>query len=85
MKIDKNIENEIYLSYIRASDYKIFSYKCKIKGNRIIWASATGRWRSHASDSIITFTIEENIIIVKDKFSDGSENKEIFTLKQLGK
>ncbi len=83
IKIDKVSKDIVYLSYLRPSDGKHWAYRCKVEGNRIIWASDTGRWRDHKEDSVLTYTIDGDKITIVDRFSDGSASTEIYTHKQL--
>ena len=50
MRIDTEVGGVLYLSYVRADDGSLWSYKCTVDGNLIIWASDTGRWRNHPAD-----------------------------------
>ena len=83
MKIDRISGKIIFISYVRADDRKKFSYKCKVSGKRIIWGSATGRWREHSMDSKVSFKTNGDLIEVVDQFNDGSRSKEKFNKNQL--
>jgi len=83
IKIDKIKDQIIYLFYIRPSDKKRWAYRCKLSGNRIIWASDTGRWRDSQYDSKITYKINGENIKIKDRFGDGSVTMKSFSLNQL--
>ncbi|MCH7916342.1 MAG: hypothetical protein IH856_25445 [Deltaproteobacteria bacterium] len=84
MKVDRTQGGVIYLSYIRQDDGKKWSYKCKLDGNRIIWGSDTGRWRTHSMDSRLTYSVEGNQIKLVDRFSDGSATRKSLTSEQIG-
>ena len=84
IKIDRVANDAIYLSYVRQDDQSKWKYKCKLEGNRIIWGSDTGRWRSHPMDSKVTFKVTGNSITVTDSFSDGSSSSETYSLDQVG-
>ena len=83
IKIEKAKDQIIYLSYIRPSDKKKWSYRCKLSGNRAIWASDTGRWRDSKYDSKIIYKIKGETLQLEDRFSDGSGNKKSFSFEQL--
>ncbi len=84
MKIDKIVGGVIYLSYIRQSDRTTWAYRCQIDGAKAIWATDTGRWRTHAMDSKITFIARGGSLKITEKYSDGSSTKKTFTSNQLG-
>lgn len=83
MRVDKTKGSTTYLSYVRQSDNKKYAYRCKLSGNRIIWASSTGRWRDSKYDSKVVYKIDGETIQIEDRFSDGSGTKKSFSLKQL--
>jgi hypothetical protein len=39
----------LWVTYTRPSDKKIWSYRCRISGNRIEWADEAGNWRDKLS------------------------------------
>jgi hypothetical protein len=79
MTIDDNSNEIIYLSYIRDFDGKKWSYKCKVNGNKAIWATLEGRWRDDKADSKITYKEENNQLIVAEKYSDNNVITKKFT------
>ena len=81
IKVDRVNAGVIYMHYIRPWDETYWDYKCKIKGNRAIWASPNGRWR----DEVLEFTATKDKLIVEEKYFDGSKTTESFTKQQLGK
>ena len=85
MRIDTEVGGVLYLSYVRVDDGSLWSYKCKVDGSLIIWASDTGRWRDHPADPRLSYRIQADTIHVEEKYSDGSATKKSFKLKQLGK
>jgi len=85
IRIDRVQGEVVYLSYIRKDDGKKWGYKCTLDGNRIVWGSDTGRWRTHKMDSKVFFYVEGSVLKVEDRFSDGSATQKSFNSKQLGK
>lgn len=88
MKIDAEYEGIVYLSYLSDDLSKKWEYKCKIDGNKSIWATLKGRWREDKMDSKITFkgddfhltineTYSDNGVIIK-KYSKSDLNKKTF-------
>lgn len=75
------IDGEIlHLSYVRPIDNFIWDYRCRIEGNRVIWASEPGRWREGPNDDKVFFEVIAggNQIRIIDNHSDGSMTKEEF-------
>lgn len=80
-----NIEGPIIgVSYIRKNDGTKWSYKCKIDGNKIVWGNSDGRWRESSEDSVITYKLTGNSIVVSETYSDGSKNTKNYKNGALG-
>src|SRR4051812_26592561 len=47
----------LFLSYVRPIDNFVWDYRCKIEGNRVVWASEPGRWREDPKDDKVFFEI----------------------------
>ncbi|PWJ95575.1 hypothetical protein BC749_11346 [Flavobacterium araucananum] len=73
IKVSKS-EDLYYVSYIRKSDSRKFSYKIKFDGNKILWANIDGRWRNSEYDEKISFTEKNNKVSIIQTFSDNSED-----------
>jgi len=48
----------VALNYTRPFDNFIFSYRCRIEGERIVWADDPGRWRDDAGDARVSFEVD---------------------------
>lgn len=53
--------------YQRKQDQKLFMYKCKVVGDRILWSmyidtSGWGRWRDSADDDQITYSVDSKAV-----------------------
>jgi hypothetical protein len=76
----------LFLSYVRPLDNFVWDYRCKIEGNRVVWASEPGRWREGPKDDKVFFEVvgggKQLRIIVKDH-GDGSATKELFERDQI--
>lgn len=75
----------ITVSYKRPDDGTLWSYKCKVAGNKIIWGNLDGRWRTHPDDGVVTFIVAGNKIVVREEYPDGSATRKEFSLNKLGK
>ena len=87
MKLDKVEAGIAYVHYIRPNDGSRWAIKCKLIGDKVIWASdnpdSTGRWRDHSEDSTVTYAIDGKNIIITEVYSDGSSSSNSYPLKQL--
>jgi hypothetical protein len=75
----------LFLSYVRPIDNFVWAYRCKIQGNRVIWASDPGRWREDLKDNEVFFEIvgDGRQLRIIENHSDGSGTKELFERDQI--
>lgn len=85
MKVTKKDGGIVHLYYVRQDDGTKWSYRCKLEGEQIVWASDTGRWRTHPDDEKVTYRISDNSLEIIQSYSDGSSSKKAFKRSQLGK
>jgi hypothetical protein len=75
----------LFLSYVRPIDNFVWDYRCKIRDNRVIWASEPGRWRENPKDDKVFFEIVgggKQIRIIENH-GHGSATKELFERDQI--
>jgi hypothetical protein len=80
MKVTKNSDSVLILTYDRPIDNFIWTYRCRIDGNRVIWASEPGRWRDGSKDDKILFEVVDGgrqlrIIAIR---RNGSRAQQLF-------
>lgn len=68
----------IKVTYRRPDDKKRWNYRCKLEGNKGIWAMGGGRWRTHPMDSEVTFKIVNGALYINEVHADGSHGQKIF-------
>ena len=85
IKVKKNEAGIVYLHYVRPDDGTKWALRCKIEGEKIIWASDTGRWRNHPMDETVTYNTNGKFIDIVQTFTDGSASKTSYQSSQLGK
>lgn len=85
MTISKTDAGVTDLSYVRENDRTKWAYRCKLENNKVIWATDTGRWRTHPEDSVITYSENAKEIKIVEDYGDGSSTSEIYTELQLTK
>ncbi len=70
----------LFLTYVRPIDNYVWTYRCRIDGNRIVWASEPGRWRDDAKDDKIFFEVigAGTQLRIIENHVDGSTTKQLF-------
>jgi hypothetical protein len=84
IKVERVEDGIANVGYARPSDGKVWKNRCRIEGDRLIWASVDlngpgtgpGRWRTEAEDEVVTYAIEGETVKVRIAFSDGSSEPE---------
>ena len=70
----------LFLTYVRSIDNFVWNYRCRIEGNRVLWASEPGRWRDSPKDEKIFFEVIDGgrqLRIIEDH-GDGSRTNQLF-------
>ena len=86
VRVTRTAGDVLFLSYVRPLDNFVWDYRCKIQGNRVIWASEPGRWREDPKDDKVFFEIVEGgkqLRIIVEDHGDGSATKELFERDQI--
>jgi hypothetical protein len=47
----------VVLTYARPFDNFVFTYRCRIDGDRVVWADEPGRWRDGAKDAKVSYEV----------------------------
>jgi hypothetical protein len=74
----RNAEGELLLTYARPFDNFVWTYRCRIEGNRITWGDEPGRWREQAGDNKVYFEIVgtgTQLRIIVDHVDGSSTNE----------
>lgn len=85
MQVTRIAGDVIFLSYVRPFDNFVWDYRCRIEGNRVIWASEPGRWREEPKDDKVYFEVLEagSQLRISDDHSDGTTTRELFERRQI--
>jgi hypothetical protein len=70
----------LLLSYVRPIDNFVWTYRCRVEGNRVVWANEPGRWRDGPKDEKIFFEVVDGgkqLRIIEDH-GDGSRTNQLF-------
>lgn len=73
----------IYVSYSRPDDGTLWEQRCRIDGQKVIWATKAGRWRELPVDEVITYSVAGASLTINRKFADGSTSTKSYTRAQL--
>lgn len=71
---------EVALSYTRADDGSVWKYKCKLDGDRVVWATEGGRWRTHPDDGVVRYTIGASFLEVTESHNGAVAISKRFSL-----
>jgi hypothetical protein len=70
----------VMLTYARPIDNFVWAYRCRLDGNRVIWANEPGRWRDKAKDDKILFEVVGNgsQLRIIDNHPNGTTTRQLF-------
>ena len=80
IKVTKTADDVLILTYDRPIDNFIWTYRCRIDGDRVVWASEPGRWLDSPKDDKILFEVVDagkqlRIIAIR---RNGSRAQQLF-------
>jgi hypothetical protein len=70
----------VMLTYARPIDNFVWAYRCRLDGNRVIWANEPGRWRDKAKDDKILFEVvgSGSQLRIIDNHPNGTTTRQLF-------
>jgi len=80
MQVTLTSGDVLFLTYVRPIDNFVWNYRCRIEGNRVLWASEPGRWRDDPKDEKVFFEVIDGgkqLRIIEDH-GDGSSTNQLF-------
>lgn len=86
IQTEKRKHGVVYLQYRIEGENDRYDYKCRVEGNRVLWGSAKGRWRTKKGDAVVTFIVSNGNVTITERFNDepsSQGNKTTFPLSQL--
>jgi hypothetical protein len=80
MQVTRTVGDVLFLAYVRPMDNFVWTYRCRIDGNRVVWASEPGRWREDPKDDEVFFEDVDTgkQLRIIENHSDGSSTKQLF-------
>ncbi|MEO8320770.1 MAG: hypothetical protein ABI561_20875 [Bradyrhizobium sp.] len=70
----------VVLTYARPFDNFVFSYRCRLDGDHVVWADEPGRWRDGAKDAKVSFEVvgaTERLRIIVSR-ANGTTAQQLF-------
>ena len=80
MQVTRTAGDVLFSTYVRPMDNFVWTYRCRIEGNRVVWATEPGRWRYDPKDDEIFFEVVgagKQLRIIQNH-GDGSTTKQLF-------
>lgn len=76
----RTTDGVLLLIYVRPIDNFIWTYRCRIEGNRIVWANEPGRWRDDPKDDKVFFEVvgAGAQLRIIENHADGSTANQLF-------
>jgi hypothetical protein len=80
MQVTRTVGDVLFLTYVRPIDNFVWTYRCRIEGNRVVWASEPGRWRDDPKDDKIFFEDVDagKQLRIIENHRDGSSTEQLF-------
>jgi hypothetical protein len=80
IQVTQTVGDVLFLTYVRPIDNFTFAYRCRIDGNRVVWASEPGRWREDPKDEEVLFEDvgEGKQLRIIENRTNGSSIKQVF-------
>jgi hypothetical protein len=80
MQVTRIAGDVLFLTYVRPMDNFVWTYRCRIEGNRVVWATEPGRWRDDPKDGEVFFEVvgAGKQLRIIEKHGDGSSTKQLF-------
>jgi len=80
MQVTRTASDVLFLTYVRPINNFVWTYRCRVEGNRIVWASDPGRWREYPGDDKVFFEVvgSGTQLRIIENHGDGSSTKQLF-------
>lgn len=80
MQVTRADGDVLFLTYVRAMDNFVWTYRCRVEGNRVVWADEPGRWRDGPEDDEVLFEVVDagKQLRIIENHGDGSSINQLF-------
>ncbi|MDB5517335.1 MAG: hypothetical protein JWQ17_4093 [Tardiphaga sp.] len=85
MQVSRTDGDVLFLTYVRPIDNFVWTYRCRIEGNRVVWATEPGRWREDPKDNEILFEVVDGgkQLRIIENHRDGSTTRQLFNRDKI--
>jgi hypothetical protein len=75
----------VMLTYVRPIDNFVWAYRCRLEGNRVVWANEPGRWREDALDDKVFFEVVGSgaQLRIIENHVDGTTTRQLFDRNKI--
>ena len=74
----RKTEGDQLLTNTRPFDNFVWTYRCRIEGNRVVWADEPGRWREQPRDNKVYFEVIGAQLRIIETHANGSTTSQLF-------
>src|SRR6202048_85604 len=80
MQVTRIAGDVLFLTYVRPMDNFVWTYRCRIEGNRVVWAPEPGRGSDDPEDDEVFFGVvgAGTQLRIIENHGDGSSTKQLF-------
>jgi hypothetical protein len=80
MQVTRADGDVLFLAYVRPLDNFVWTYRCRVEGSRVVWASEPGRWREDPGDDKVLFEVvgSGTQLRIIENHGDGSSTNQVF-------
>jgi hypothetical protein len=85
VQVTQTVGDILFLTYLRPIDNFVWTYRCRIDGNRIVWAVEPGRWREETRDDKVFFEIVDagKRLRIIEHHGDGATTNQLFDREMI--
>ncbi len=85
IQVTRTVGDVLFLTYLRPIDNFVWTYRCRVEDNRVIWANEPGRWRDGIKDDKIFFEIAGagSQLRIVERHADGSTTSQLFDRSKI--
>lgn len=83
VRIDKDKKQLKHLSFINFEDKVKWQFKCYIEKGQVFWATEMGSWRNTLLDPVVDYDVENKVLSVNVRHTDGSVFTKEFDIEKL--
>src|ERR1700687_2501926 len=80
LQVTRTAGDVLFLTYVRPMDNFDWTYRCRIEGNRVVWATERGRWGAdtRCDEVFLEFVGAGKQLRIIENHGDGSSTKQLF-------